>query len=75
MTIVSEIRLTVSHTVNLGNYNSTKIEGTVVVGRSDESDTALKMRDEALVEMQQLLDEAKSDHLPKRRSGSKSDED
>lgn len=47
----------------------------MVVGRSDESDTALKMRDEALAEMQQLLDEAKSDYLPKRRSGSRSDED
>ena len=67
MSIVSEIRLTASRTINLGNYERTKVEGTVVVGRNDDLDTADKMREEALEELQLLLQAAEKDHVPTRR--------
>lgn len=69
MSVISEIRLTVSRTINLGNYESTKIEATVIVGRNDDADTPEKMREEALVEIEALLAGAHKDHVPKRCQG------
>jgi len=67
MSIVSEIRLTVSKTVNLGNYENVKIEATVVVGRDSDDDTPEKLRAQALDEVDAILAEARKDHVPKRR--------
>ena len=68
MSVLSELRLTVSRTINLGNYESTKLEATVIVGRNSDDDTPEKMRDQALDEVKLVLEEAQKDHLPKRRA-------
>lgn len=64
MIVVSEFRLTVTHTINLGNYNSVKIEGGVTVGKNADSDTADDMRNRALDEVALLVEQARKDHLP-----------
>jgi hypothetical protein len=67
MSVVSEVKLTVTKTINLGNYESVKIEGGVVVGRDSDDDTPQGMRDRCLEEIAALLEEAKKDHVPARR--------
>jgi hypothetical protein len=72
MSVVSEIRLTVTRSINLGNYENVKIEGTVVVGRDDDKDTAKSLREQALEEVGELLAAAYDEHVPiRRRSGAK----
>ncbi len=67
MSVVSEFRLTVTKTINLGNYENVKLEGTVIVGKNDDSDTPDSLRDQALEEVNLLLREAYKDHVPQRR--------
>jgi len=68
MSVISELRLTVSRTLNLGNYENVKIEVGAVVGKDSDDDTPEKMRDRLLDEVGQLVEEAIKDHVPKRRS-------
>lgn len=65
--VVSEFKLTVTHTINLGNYESVKIEGGVTVGKDSDDDTADSMRNRALDEVAELIKQAREDHLPERR--------
>ncbi len=71
MSIVSEIRLTVTKTINCGNYENVKIEGGAVVGKNDDNDTPESMRVEALDEVLELIKAAFKDHVPQRRQRSK----
>lgn len=68
MSSISEYRLKVTRRINLGNYEHVEIEASVVVSRDDDSDTPADLRNRALDEINLLLDEAKKDHVPKRRS-------
>lgn len=68
MTVLSEVRLTVTRTINLGNYESVKLEATAVVGRDSDDDTPKKMRDQVLDEVAEVLAAAKKDYVPQRRS-------
>ena len=72
--VVSEFKLTVTKTINLGNYENVKIEGAVTVGKDSDDDTADDIRNRALDEVRLLVQEAEKDHLPKRRSQSIRDE-
>jgi len=67
MAVISEIRLTVSKTVNCGNYESVKIEGTAVVGKDSDDDTGVSLRQQALDEVLDLLKAAYIDHVPQHR--------
>ena len=73
MSVVSEIKLVVSRTINLGSYESVKIEGSVVVGRSDDADTPEVLRQSALDEVMSLIDDARRDHVPASRQKGASD--
>jgi GGDEF domain-containing protein len=75
MAVVERIRIAVSKTVNLGNYNSVKVEVSVDVGRNKDTDTPAAMRDEALNQAADALEEAHKEFVPGRRSGSSSQED
>lgn len=68
MSVVSEIRLTVSKTINLGNYESVKIEGTVIVSKDNDLDTPESLMEQVLDQVKLLLNDARQDHVPKRRS-------
>ncbi len=72
---MTEFRLKVTRRINLGNYEHVEIEGQVLVSRDDDADTAQKLRERAVDEVSALLADAKAEHVPKRRSGSRSDED
>ena len=67
MSVVSEIKLIVSKTINLGNYESVKLEASVLVGRDSDTDTPEKMREQALDEITLLLEDARRENVPKRR--------
>lgn len=69
VSVITEVRMSVAKTINLGNYNNVRIESTVTVGRTSDNDTPEKMRDQALDEIAAALNDAQKDHLPKRRSG------
>ena len=69
MTTLTELKLAVTKTINLGDYNSVKVEASVVISRNDDLDTPAKMREEALVEISELIAEAEKDYVPKRRRG------
>lgn len=73
MAVVSEMRLTVSRTINLGNYESVKIEAGLSISReegdpSDIKSAAEDMREHLMEEVRTLLDEATEEHVPKKRS-------
>lgn len=68
MAKVTEVRLSVTRTVNLGNYESVKIEAAIAVNREDDLyDTPESMREEAMREVRELLSAATEEHVPKRR--------
>lgn len=69
MAIVSELKLSVTRTINLGNYESVKIEGSAVVSKDSDDDTPQKLRKYLLDEVHALLDEAEADYVPARRRG------
>lgn len=68
MAAISELRLSVSRTVNLGNYESVKLEASALVSRNSDDDTPQKLRAQLLDEIAVLLEAAESDHVPARRS-------
>jgi hypothetical protein len=54
--MISEIRVGVAHTINLGNYENIKVEGAVVVQLSEGDDYA-KAKEEAQVALRKLVEE------------------
>ena len=68
MGVVTEIKLSVTRTVNLGNYESVKLEGHAIVGKDNDDDTGETLRAQALDEVYALIQEAYKEHVPKRRN-------
>ncbi len=66
MAILQNVRVTISRTANLGNYNSAKVEVAVDVGRDREDDTVESLRETALDQAAALLKEAYEDFIPKK---------
>lgn len=55
MSVMTEFKLTVSRTINTGNYENVKIEASSTVARSDESDTPEAMRGRLMDEVSALI--------------------
>ena len=68
MAVVSEMRLSVTRTVNLGNMEFVKIEAFVSMFReeSDPNDSAGAMREDLMEEVRTLLDAATEEHVPRK---------
>lgn len=67
MSSVAEVGLSVTKTINLGNYESVKIEVSAKVTRDDDTDTPESMRKHLIDEVYEMMDQAKADFVPKRR--------
>ncbi len=66
MAIVNEVRLSVSRTINLGNYESTKIEAGVTLVREEGADTPEDMEERAIQEVSIFLESALKEFLEKK---------
>jgi hypothetical protein len=64
MAIVDEVRLSVSKTINLGNYESIKIETSITLVKNKETDTAESMRIDAIDEVWKFLNQAMGEFGP-----------
>ena len=61
---ISQITISASRTVNLGNYNSLKVEGAATV-TLDEHDLIDIARDAAIKEVKEQMEEAFKEFKPK----------
>jgi hypothetical protein len=66
MATINEVRLSVSRTINLGNYESTKIEAGVTINRTDPADTPEDMEEQAIQEITVFLDSAMMEFVQKK---------
>jgi hypothetical protein len=52
MSAITELRLTVSRRINLGNYEHVELQATAAVSRDKDDDTPKSMRDHLLDEIE-----------------------
>lgn len=65
--IISEFRIGASHTVNLGDYNSVRVEAQIVVNVPEGEDLAL-LKVKAQDELRALLEETYKAQTQKRKT-------
>jgi hypothetical protein len=65
--IINEVRLSVSRTVNLGNYESAKVEAGITIVREESSDTPEDMEETAIQEIRVFLGSAIKEFLPEKK--------
>lgn len=67
MANINEVRLTLSRTINLGNYESTRIEAGVTINRSEDTDTPEDMEELAIQEVRLFLESALKEFVPEKK--------